>query len=159
MLLRLARQQHGREPRAVHQRNIHHQSDNPTNGGERLYLVNGQDDDGDGWVDEGFDGIDNDGDGTIDPGFNGIDNDGMNGIDDPGELTYFNSKVIANGGEYETEVFTGTQSTTLVANSPYTIFRRPVVSPGTNETTLPDGIVIDLTTWNASRSTPVVGIG
>ena len=64
----------------------------PTNAGsthfpEFLQVVNGQDDDGDGWIDEGFDGIDNDGDGIIDPGYNGIDDDGVNGIDDPGELT------------------------------------------------------------------------
>ena len=34
-------------------------------------------------------------------------------------------------------------------NPTYTIFRRPVVSPGARETTLPAGVVIDLTTWNA----------
>ena len=37
---------------------------------EYLYLVNGIDDDGDGW---------------IDPGFDGVDGDGINGVDDAGE--------------------------------------------------------------------------
>ena len=36
----------------------------------------------------------------------------------------------------------------------YTIYRRPVVSPGARETTLPAGIVIDLTGWNA----PTIGL-
>jgi prepilin-type N-terminal cleavage/methylation domain-containing protein len=39
-------------------------------GGEFLLLVNGQDDNHNGWIDEGFDGV---------------DNDGVNGIDDAGE--------------------------------------------------------------------------
>ena len=51
-----------------------------------LYLMNNHDDDGDGYVDEGFDGIDNDGDGIIDPGFNGKDDDGDGFIDNPQEL-------------------------------------------------------------------------
>jgi len=33
---------------------------------EFLWLVNGRDDNGNGWIDEGFDGVDNDGDGLID---------------------------------------------------------------------------------------------
>jgi hypothetical protein len=38
----------------------------PTNSQEFLYLVNGRDDNGNGWIDDGFDGIDNNGDGRID---------------------------------------------------------------------------------------------
>ena len=53
---------------------------------EFLYLVDGIDNDKDGYTDEGFDGIDNDGDGIIDPGFNGIDDDGNGLIDDFPEL-------------------------------------------------------------------------
>ena len=34
-------------------------------------------------------------------------------------------------------------------NIPYTITRRPVVSPGSRETPLPSNVVVDLTTWNA----------
>ena len=36
-----------------------------------------------------------------------------------------------------------------VNNIPYTITRRPVVSPGSRETPLPSNVVVDLTTWNA----------
>ena len=64
---------------------------------EFLYLVNGNDDDGDGTIDEGFDGVNNDGDvyppshplaggPIIDPGFNGVD-DNMDGyVDEPAEM-------------------------------------------------------------------------
>jgi prepilin-type N-terminal cleavage/methylation domain-containing protein len=124
-----------------------------------LLLLNGQDDDGDGWIDEECDGIDNDGDGIIDPGFNGLDDAGLingvmhakNGIiDEALEL------MIGNGNapEFEQEVFVGSQATLPPSNEAYTIFRRPVVSPGAREVTLSAGVVIDLTTWNASISTP-----
>ena len=120
---------------------------------EYLNLTNGIDDDGDGWIDESCDGIDNDGDGLIDPGFDGIDNDGQNGIDDPGEL-FYNANGSTTINEYEPEVFVGTQANSPPLNDPYIISRRPVVSPGARETTLPDGVVLDLTTWNASAATP-----
>ena len=125
---------------------------------EFLFVVNGQDDDGDGWVDEGFDGIDNDGDGVIDPAYNGIDDDGVNGVDDPGELTY------GNGGEFEIEQFVGNEFNTLSllaggeTNKRYTIVRRPVVSEGAREVALPQGVVIDLTTWNATGARGAGGL-
>jgi prepilin-type N-terminal cleavage/methylation domain-containing protein len=116
-------------------------------GGQILYLVNGQDDDGDGWVDEGFDGIDNDGDGIIDPGYNGIDDNGNGVIDEPAELLF----TLNAGGlnEYEAEQFIGSQFGTQFVSKGYTIIRRPVVSEKSTEIALPDGVVIDLTTWNA----------
>jgi hypothetical protein len=115
---------------------------------EFLNLVNGVDDDGDGWVDEGFDGIDNDGDGIVDPGFNGLDDNGNGFIDEPAELFI--------GNEWENEQFLGDPPTANnVAGSAYTILRRPVVSPGTREVTLPDGIVIDMTTWNSPAATKI----
>jgi prepilin-type N-terminal cleavage/methylation domain-containing protein len=116
---------------------------------EILYLVNGQDDDGDGWVDEGFDGIDNDGDGIIDPGYNGIDDNNNNIIDEPAELLI--------GNEYEPEQFIGSHFTAASTGAKsedffYTIVRRPVVSQGAREVPLPQGVVIDMTTWNAAAS-------
>ena len=42
------------------------------------------------------------------------------------------------------------RSLTNVNNIPYTITRRPVVSPGSRETPLPSNVVVDLTTWNPS---------
>ena len=113
---------------------------------EYLYLMNGIDDNGNGWVDEACDGIDNDGDGITDPGFNGIDDNKDGVIDDPAELLM----GVTPGAEYEKEVFIGSQASMPPSNSAYTIVRRPVVSPGAREVTLPAGVVIDLTTWNAS---------
>ncbi len=106
-----------------------------------------------GWVDEGFDGIDNDGDGIIDPGFNGIDDDGVNGIDDPAELHSASTSATDSGSTPARNTSKKSSSAPSPAchpsNEAYTIFRRPVVSPGARETTLPAGVVIDLTTWNA----------
>ena len=116
---------------------------NPAHPPERLYLVNGQDDDGDGWVDEGFDGLDNDGDGIIDPGYNGIDDNGDGVVDDPAELAF------NGGGEFEPEAFIGSQYTAGLSNQKYTIFRRPVVAEGAREVALPEGVVIDMTSWNS----------
>ena len=121
---------------------------------EFLNLTNGIDDDGDGWVDESCDGIDNDGDGIIDPAFNGIDDDGANGIDDPGEV-YYNRIYGRNSltyNEFEQEVFVGVFSSTSIGRGNYTISRRPVISPNAAEVTLPAGVVVDLTTWNAASS-------
>ena len=115
---------------------------------EYLNLTNGFDDDGDGWIDEGCDGIDNDGDGVIDPGFNGKDDDGDKLVDEADEV-HFNGD-----GEFEAETFKGSlASLAMPDNLPYVIYRQPVVSPGSRETALPDGIVIDLTTWDASAAT------
>jgi prepilin-type N-terminal cleavage/methylation domain-containing protein len=111
---------------------------------EYLYLMNGIDDNGNGWVDEACDGIDNDGDGKTDPGFNGVDDNGDGVIDDFAELFI--------GNEYEKEVFIGSQASTPPFNVAYTIVRRPVVSPGAREVTLPAGVVIDLTMWDAASN-------
>lgn len=147
----------------------------PTNNNrEFLFLVNGRDDDGDGYIDEGFDGLDNDNDGVTDPGFNGIDNDG-DGVIDNAEEVLFNS-----GGEFEQEEFIGASLKAKydLADNPvdkytaasgmngliddpqeyfpdqaYTISRRPTVSEGAREVFLPSGVLIDMTTWNAGRAT------
>ncbi len=89
---------------------------------EFLFLVNGIDDNKDGYVDNGWDGV---------------DNDGINGVDDLNEWI-------------EIETWQGSlQSTPNPAGGyPYTITRRPVVSPGSRETPLPSNVVVDLTTWN-----------
>ena len=123
---------------------------------EYLFLLNGIDDNGNGWIDESCDGIDNDGDGITDPGFNGIDDNGDGNIDEPLEL-YLGVNIGDGNGiysktEFEQEVFVGSQASSNPTNQAYTIFRRPVVSPGARETTLPEGIVIDLTTFNVSAA-------
>ncbi len=120
---------------------------------EFLFLTNGIDDNGNGWIDEQCDGIDNDGDGITDPGFNGLDDNGNGQIDEPAELAIGQGASGAlSGTEFEQEVFLGSQASSPPSNEAYTIFRRPVVSPGARETTLPSGVVIDLTTWNAASS-------
>jgi prepilin-type N-terminal cleavage/methylation domain-containing protein len=108
---------------------------------EFLFLVNGKDDNGDGYTDEPLDGIDNDRDGFIDPGYNGRDDNGNGVYDETAEL------ALNNYGEYEPETFANPLSTTTP--STYTIYRRPVPSPGSREIALPQGTVIDLTTWNS----------
>jgi hypothetical protein len=133
---------------------------------EFLYLVNGQDDDGDGYVDNGWDGL---------------DNDFANGRDDAAQrTTIFNGSQFTHFGEWETEVWVGTLSkynsskagvgylagfdpdpnlplgqvgynaAGAFTDLPYSILRRPVVSPGAREVTLPGAVVIDATTWNST---------
>ncbi|MGO9597593.1 MAG: Tfp pilus assembly protein FimT/FimU [Isosphaeraceae bacterium] len=95
---------------------------NDSNGNpiEFLFLVNGIDDDGDGYIDNGWDGIDNN-----------------------------NDLLVDNLAEWvETETWQGSLLSSAAANVPYTITRRPVVAPGARETLLPSNVVVDLTTWN-----------
>jgi len=94
---------------------------------EFLFLVNGIDDNKDGYVDNGWDGVDNDGDGIID------------------QVT--DSSNISEWVEIET--WQGAILNVNNQNIPYIITRRPVVSPGSRETPLPSNVVVDLTTWNA----------
>ncbi len=96
---------------------------------EYLFLVNGIDDNGNGFVDDGWDGI---------------DNDRINGVDDL--------------GEWENEKWTGSLAMNNrlepTTNLPYNIRRRPVPSSGVREIALPSNIVVDLTTasTNLERS-------
>jgi prepilin-type N-terminal cleavage/methylation domain-containing protein len=97
---------------------------------EILFLVNGQDDNNDGFVDNGWDGIDNDLDGIIDraPDFS------IQNVYEWTETENWQSSLLAGN----------------ITGLPYTITRRPVVSPGAKETALPSNVVVDLTTWNAA---------
>jgi prepilin-type N-terminal cleavage/methylation domain-containing protein len=121
---------------------------------EFLIVLNGQDDDRDGFTDEAFDGLDNDGDGVVDPGFNGLDDNGNGQVDEPAEL------LFNNLGEYEVEspVFTAPFPTAPYQTTSYVIKRRPVVTPSAREVTLPGGILVDLTTWNSPFLPPVNGM-
>jgi prepilin-type N-terminal cleavage/methylation domain-containing protein len=140
------------------------------NGTEFLFLVNGQDDDGDGYIDEGFDGLNNDNDfyppnhplagqPCIDPGFNGIDDDGDGQIDEIKEqrLHFTSMGPIydgSQGDEFEIEQFVMAPATrlafdTAAGGTTYLVKRRPVPSPRSAEVALPAGLAIDLTTCNA----------
>jgi len=99
---------------------------------EYLFLVNGVDDNNNGFVDEGFDAV---------------DNDLLNGVDD----------ILEWNGERET--WLGVQAPAaahaLLTTTPpktfhYILARRPVPVPGGRESSLPSGVVIDATGWNTA---------
>ena len=89
---------------------------------EFLLLVNSQDDNANGWVNEGWDGVDNNGDGNID-----------------------------EVAEWESELWPDTFVSQSTVNVPYRIRRRPAPVSGGRDTALPSNVVVDLTTWNSTR--------
>ncbi len=92
-----------------------------------LLLVNGLDDNSDGWIDSGWDGVDNDGNGLID-----------------------------DAGEWETETWPGPLAAGLV-DSTYSIGRRPAPSVSIPGGELPSSAVVDLTTcWTTHERTRAV---
>jgi hypothetical protein len=91
---------------------------------EFLFVVNAYDDNVDGWIDAGWDGVDNNG----------------NGITD--ELAEWNL-----GGAGEVEAWRGA-AVGGVTNVPYTIQRRPAPAANAREVALPSNVVIDATTWD-----------
>jgi prepilin-type N-terminal cleavage/methylation domain-containing protein len=105
---------------------------NPTNTGnplvnpEFLFVVNGYDDNQDGWTDAGWDGVDNNGNGIVD------------------ELLEWNM----GGTNGEVEAWLGTAATQAVSNVSYTIQRRPAPAANSREIALPTNVVIDATTWD-----------
>ena len=108
---------------------------------EYLFLVNGQDDDSDGFVDDGWDGVDNNLNGTIDELAEWTETEkwlgslasGLQSVNAPP-----NPQVIFPNG---------TPLTPGLLNQSYTISRRPAPSSGSREVALPSNVVIDLTTW------------
>lgn len=89
---------------------------------EYLLLVNGQDDNANGWIDEGFDGV---------------DNDGLNGTDE--------------AAEWEREAWLGSVANQALTAVPYTIHRRPAPTGNARAVELPTGVVIDLSTWGSTQ--------
>lgn len=82
---------------------------------EYLVLVDGQDDNGNGWIDEGADGIDNDRDGFVD-----------------------------NNPEWvETETWGGSIGSAPIVSAPYAIRRRPLPGANAGEVALPAQVVVD----------------
>ncbi len=113
--------------------------DGATHTVEYLLLVNGRDDDSNGYVDDGWDGIDN---------------------NLPYEIANNLPQLTDDQLEWERETWLGGLVNppslpaplfplTGLLNQSYIITRRPVVSPGSRETPLPSNVVVDLTTWNA----------
>jgi hypothetical protein len=91
---------------------------------EYLLLTNGRDDNANGWVDEGWDGVDNNGDGKI---------------DEP--------------AEWEQETWQGALASIGPTGSPYTIVRRLMPGIGAREVQLPSNVVIDLSRSNLPSTT------
>jgi|GEM_PF-884191 len=122
---------------------------------EFLFLVNGEDDDNDGYVDEGWDGYNQNPSPPVDANHNlvadevaewepekwvgSLTSDGL--LDNP-----TGTPAGSPSAEWVDANFQkGTQ------NVSYIIERRPVPSPGAREIQLPAGMVIDATTWNTTR--------
>jgi prepilin-type N-terminal cleavage/methylation domain-containing protein len=97
---------------------------------EFLFLVNGQDDNGNGWVDEGWDGVDN----NLDA-----------------EIANKTQPLFDELAEWETEKWLGGIGTQGVLNQPYTIQRRPAPVTNAREVALPTGVVIDATSWGLTN--------
>jgi prepilin-type N-terminal cleavage/methylation domain-containing protein len=93
---------------------------------EYLALVNSQDDNTNGWIDEEFDGVDNDGNGLI---------------DDVHEWEY----------ERWRGAFISQAPVNIPYTIPYTILRRPAPVSNGHEVSLPTAVVIDATTALLSR--------
>jgi prepilin-type N-terminal cleavage/methylation domain-containing protein len=85
------------------------------------------------------DGLDGDGDGYVDNGWDGLDNDGNRLIDDIAEW----SEVE----DWPAGLFTNPQVNDPWNGVSYQIVRQPVPSPGARETVLPESVVVDLTGW------------
>lgn len=111
---------------------------NPTGNAavEWLVLTNGRDDNGNGYVDEGYDGVDNDGDGPIDEPSCNV---GVIPTTPPGVY-----------GEWEPETWVGAAAGGLLA-VPYTVRRRPAPATHAVAVALPTQMVIDATTWHTTQ--------
>ncbi|MGC8641511.1 MAG: pilus assembly FimT family protein [Isosphaeraceae bacterium] len=122
---------------------------NPQNAGpfpvEYLFVVNGLDDDNNGFVDNEWDGVDNDQNGVIDDFPEWTEAEQWAGV-----LSGFMKPQWTGVLLGSTIILpNGTPPTSGVLNQPYTITRRPVLSSGARETALPTNVVIDATTWAA----------
>ncbi len=94
---------------------------------EFLFLVNGLDDNNNGWIDEGYDGVDN---------------------NYAAEVANMGPYVTDDLFEWEHEAWPAIILTTgLGVSQPYTIQRRPAPAPNSREVALPTNVVVDLTTW------------
>lgn len=135
-------------------------------GPEFLYLVNGVDDNSNGYIDDSFDGIDDDANPAyVDPypGANGVWYDPPLLTNTPLTPAQYilaeleDEKFIglplinpasANGLDDDGNGIVDDPSETDFTQKPYTIQRRPIPSPGARVMNLPSGIVVDMTSWN-----------
>lgn len=103
---------------------------------EFLLLVNGRDDNGNGWADDGFDGVDNNSDGRVDEHLPGT------------TVTVGGVQAVAD--EWEQEQWIGGAVNGMV-NVAYTIRRHPAPAANAREVSLPTSMVIDASTVFTTR--------
>jgi hypothetical protein len=94
---------------------------------EFLFLVNGLDDNNNGWIDEGFDGVDN--------------NLAL-------EVANGSLHLVDELAEWENESWPELVTAAKPKDQKYTIQRRPAPTQNAREISLPTNVVIDMTTWN-----------
>lgn len=111
---------------------------------EFLLLVNGRDDNANGWVDEGFDGIDNN-------NVEGIDEFDMNSGNNEWEVEQWQGTIGGTIVQALSKTVAGGAPVAAVASAPYVVRRRPVPSPNATEVALPTQMVIDATTIMTSQ--------
>ncbi len=107
---------------------------------EYLFVVNGLDDDNNGFVDNEWDGVDNDGNGVIDDFLEWTEPEKWAGVLGT-QMAPVNPQVNLGAAP----------ATPGILNQSYTITRRPVLTSGARETALPTNVVIDATTWATTR--------
>ncbi len=114
---------------------------------EFLFLVNATDDDGNGFVDEGYNNVDENLDANPD------DLGEWYGEGLPSPFHYGGEQEQWLGAQNAQSQVDNTSSLTWKnpLSLPYTIVRRPVPSPGSRDILLPSSVVIDNTTWNSTR--------
>ena len=93
---------------------------------EFLFLVNGLDDNKNGWIDEGFDGVDNN-----------LSQELANNV----------TQFVDDLAEWEAEAWPAAFTSNPPSNVPYTINRRPAPVANAREVSLPTNVVIDMTSW------------
>jgi prepilin-type N-terminal cleavage/methylation domain-containing protein len=94
---------------------------------EFLFLVNGVDDNKNGWIDEGYDGVNN------------------NLNQEPADKK---KQFVDDLAEWEPEAWPATFATSPPSNVPYSITRRPAPTQNAREISLPTNVVIDMTSWS-----------
>jgi len=112
---------------------------------EFLFLVNGEDDDNDGYVDEGWDGFRQN---AVTDELADWENEIWLGSQiTSGLIDSFATSTVSPSADW----FSKPKSEQTSQDMSYIIERRPVPSPGAREIQLPAGMVIDATTWNTTR--------
>ena len=113
---------------------------------EFLLLVDGKDDNFNGWVDEGWDGVDNNSNGLTDEPLE-WEQEAWIGAVATNQVPIGIKWVLDTKGHLHPVQLEEYQT----LNLPYVIRRRPAPVLNARVTTLPSQVVIDLTTWGTTR--------